>query len=157
MALKEERLVLETDISCNCSTTASQGEGLCYSTSGSGVSQGDSAGIVLKATNPSGLVFAGPVLNEFVNVDETVYFLNRHKDQMNINEPATVLRKGYITTNSISGTPTKGATAYLIASGLFSPTVDAAGGVAQSPKAGQFGGIKDADGYVKIEFNLPLI
>lgn len=157
MALLGPRVELETDISNKCLTVASAGVGLCVTTSGSGVNLGDSAGAVSLAANPSGLAFAGPLLHEVADIDETKFHRNYHKEQSLINEPCTIGRKGRWTTDKISGTPTRGDIAYLTTNGNFTPTMSATGGLVATPKAGNFRSAKDESGFAEIEFNLPLV
>jgi hypothetical protein len=66
----------------------------------------------------------------------------------------TVLRKGYVVTNNIFGTPTAGAAAYAAAHAAGG---SAAGDIATSGtyQIGRFLSTKDEDGYAKVEVNLP--
>jgi hypothetical protein len=68
----------------------------------------------------------------------------------------TILRKGYMTTNSIVGTPAAGDVAYVdddgnIGNGSYPASVLASGNLA----IGRFLSAKDEDGYAKVEVNLP--
>lgn len=155
MALKPQRVVLETDITLTCSSVTERGVGLVRGNAGSGITLGDSAGTATLAANPSGNVFAGLLLSDIVSVDETKFHRNWQKDVQVPGERVNLLKKGRITTNMIIGTPTDGATAYLSSSGNFTPTLHASGGVAATPKVGQFVGIKDENGYQTIDFNFP--
>jgi hypothetical protein len=157
MALKGDRHVIEDDISMTCETAASRGVGLVLKTSGSGVALGDRRNKAELIANPSGKVFVGILMNDVVDVDTTRYHLNFHKDEMKKGEPCTLMRKGWVITDKVTGTPTVGATAYLTTNGVFTPTVSSDGGTAATPKAGRFESIKDEDGYVKISVNVPQI
>lgn len=156
MALKGPRNVQQTEIRFTCPTATDRGVVLVYSTAGSGVALGDSAGVVDLLT-PSGKVPAGMLLNDVVTVDETVTHRNYYKDTCKTGERVTLMTQGYVTTDQISGTPTVGATAYLTTSGQLTPTVSATGGIVATPKVGQFTSIKDANGYVTVLINLPVV
>lgn len=156
MALKPDRVILETDIRRTCPTAATRGVVLVRTTSGSGVALGDSAGVADLKADPSGYKVAGVLLNDMVSIDETRYHKNFHKDEMPLGGRCTLLTKGRVTTNAVTGTPTEGAVAYLTANGNVTPTVSATGGTAATPKVGKFGSIKDANGYVDLEVNLPI-
>jgi hypothetical protein len=155
MALKADRFEQETDITMTCPSVASRGVGLCVKTSGSGVALGDSASVCDLFASPSGQVFAGVLMNDVVNIDLTRYHINFHKDEVPINYRVRLLRKGWVITDQISGTPTVGQTAYLTTNGQFTPTLSATGGLVATPKAGRFESIKDASGFVKLAVNIP--
>ena len=156
MALKPDRMPLQYNIHLICNDEAPAGSMLCYSTGGSGVSLGDSAGYCQLATNPSGLYPAGVLELDFVEVDETLHHRNWHSVDQAPGEPAPLITKGWVVTDLIVGTPAAGATAYLGATGYFYATKSATGGIAATPIVGQFEGIKDADGYVKVSINIPV-
>ncbi len=156
MALYVDRNVEHSDITRILDDVASPGVVLVYKTAGSGSAIGDSAGKTqLLATTPSGQKVHGVLLQNFVSIDETKYHINWHKDEQQVQSPANVMRKGWVITDKVTGTPTDGAPAYLTLSGLVTPTVHATGGVAGSPLVGEFGGVKDEAGYVKLIVNLP--
>lgn len=160
MSLLGQRVELETDNTLTCGSlvvAADVGAIVCYNVAGSGIGQGDSAGSVQLASNPSGLVPAGIILHEVANTDETLYHRNFHKEQTLVGERCVVGRKGRWTTNKVSGSPTPGQTAYLTTSGSVTPTVSSTGGLAATPKVGQFKTSKDQNGYVTIELNLPVV
>ena len=155
MSLRPDRLVIEEDgHSFTLSDVASKGVGLCYKTAGSGAVIGDSHGVVQLAADPSGLKFAGILMNDFVSIDETRNHINWHKEEQNIGDVCRVLRKGWVWTDKLKSgdAPTNGDTAYLTANGEFTKT--SLGAVA-TPSAGEFGGKKDEDGFVKVNVNLP--
>ena len=158
MALKGPRYVNETDITFTCPTATERGVVLVFSTAGSGVALGDSAGVV-DLLAPSGKVPAGMLMNDVVTVDETVTHRNFYKDVMKTGERVTLMKKGRVTTNMLTAgqTPTPGATAYLDVSGKVTPTLSTTGGLVATPKVGQFVAGKDADGYVTVDVNLPVV
>jgi hypothetical protein len=157
MALKPDRKTIEEDISLSCLAISDRGYVLCYSTAGSGVGIGSSAGYVDRFANPSGKTPAGVLMHDVVSLDLTRYHLNFHKEVMASGSPVAILKKGRVTTNAYTGTPTPGATAYLTSNGTLTPTVSTTGGTAQTPKVGQFVTGPDADSYVTVDINLPVV
>ena len=132
MALKGSRLTIEEDITLTCPSVAERGNVLVYSTAGSGIVLGDSAGAVdLILTSPSGKVPAGVLMNDVISIDETVTHRNYHKDVQKTGERVAIMKKGRVTTNrlTIGQTPAAGGTAYLDVSGALTATVHATGGV----------------------------
>lgn len=154
MALRGDRQVIQTDISYTLNDVAAPGVVLCFSTQGSGMALGDMAGLVTLHATGSGQVVAGVLLNNFVNINQTLYHRNFHKDEHVIGERCTILRKGWVVTDKVTGTPALGNKAYLTANGVVTPTLGT-GGIVGNPLVGTFGGAKDEDGYVKLEVNLP--
>lgn len=157
MALLGSRNEIETDITNKSTTVASPGVGLCFTASGSGVTIGDSSSSVGQVANPSGQQFAGLLLHEIASINEALFHRNWNKEQMLVGERCTLGKKGQWYTDQVTGTPAKGNTAYLTTNGQFTPTVSATGGLAATPKCGQFLGSKDANGFVGIDFNLPIV
>jgi hypothetical protein len=162
MALQADRNVKFTDISyfvnaiSGPSTTRMEAGGvLCASTStpASGAAMDSSAAVAEYATNPSGRVPIGILLNDFVNIDLSRQQLNQYKDEQQIGNKATIMRQGYVVTNMIDSTSATGtipSVAYAGSSGLLTQSV-----VSGYPIVGQFISRKDADGYAKVLVNLP--
>jgi hypothetical protein len=157
MALKGDRIVLETDITQTCESVASRGVVLCYSVAGSGAGLGDTAGKADLFASPSGKVPVGLLMNDVVSIDQTRYHKNFQKDETIIHERCTLLRKGRIVTDQVTGSPTAGSTAYLTTSGVLTPTVSSTGGLVATPKVGQFATSIDEDGYAAVNINLPVV
>lgn len=157
MALKGNRDIKRDDIRYTCPTAATRGVGMVVLTAGSGTIQGDTAGACDLVANPSGYKFAGLLLNDVVNIDQTRYKLNEHKDEVIIGSRVRLLRGGVVVTNKLKSgdAPTDGEVAYLTANGEFTKTVSATGGVVATPQVGIFRGLKDESGYVPIEINIP--
>jgi len=130
--------------------TASRGVIVSVSTQGSGAAMDSASAVATVAANPSGKAPLGILLNDVVNIDQTRQHLNWHKDEVQQGGKVTILSKGFVVTDKISGAPTAGQTAYLAASGLISAT-QATG----APAVGRFLSTKDADGYAKVSVNLP--
>jgi hypothetical protein len=150
MALKGDRLELETDISFYMNETASRGVVVCASTAGSGAAMDDSAALVTVSAAASGKTPIGILLNDMVNLDLTRQHINWHKDEVQQGSKVTILRKGWIVTDKIDGTPTVGQGAYVQGTGLISNAQGT--GFAQ---IGSFLSVKDADGFAKVAVNLP--
>jgi len=153
MALKPDRVVEMTDVTNILSDVAEKGVVLCFETYGSGSTLGDSHGEVQLAASASGLKVAGVLLQDFVNIDETLYTRNMRKEEAVVGDFADVMTRGWVLTNKYTGTPTGGSKAYLTANGVVTPTVSSTGGTAATPFVGVFGGSPDEDGYVKLHIN----
>ena len=149
MALKSDRYELQTDISFFYNDgTATRGCAVVHdSTAGSGAAMDQGVNLVKKATsgNPVGIL-----LNDVVNKDLTRTHLNQHKDEVQKGGKVTVLRKGYVVTNAIDGSPVAGSGAYI--SGSVAGNISM---VVSGTKIGAFLSSKDEDGYCKVEVNLP--
>lgn len=153
MALRGDRSIEVDD--CYSYTMADVAEKGCVvvvGTAGSGAVLGDSHGVVNLKVDPSGFKVAGILLSDYVSLDETRYHINWHKEQHATGDPAQLLKKGWVYTNKVSGTPTDGDVAYIGASGVVTTTNS---GAVATPPVGVFKGKKDEDGYIKLEINIP--
>jgi len=157
MALKPDRVILETDITLTCESVAARGVTLCHHTAGSGEAMGDHSGKADLYSNPSGKKVAGLLMGDVVSVDLTRYHLNFHKDEVPVGNKVTLLRKGTVVTDKVTGTPAVGNTAYLTANGVLTPTVSATGGIVATPKVGEFAGGLDESGFCRVHINLPAL
>ena len=161
MALKADRYELQTDISFFLdAAVATRGGVVVHDTtagSGAAMDQGVNKvfykGSVAATDSPVGIL-----LNDVVNKDLTRTHLNQHKDEVQLGGKVTVLRKGYVVTSNIEGTPAAGDIAYVHNNGNISngasiavATLVASGNLA----VGRFLSSKDEDGYAKVEVNLP--
>lgn len=151
MALKTDRYELQTDISYfyNAGTATRGGVVRHDVTAGVGASMDQGVNLVKYSTSG---VPVGLLLNDVVNKDLTRTHLNQHKDEVQKGGKVTVLRKGYVVTNSVDGVPVAGSGAY--ASNTVAGNITMA--TNQGPKIGSFLTGPDADGYCKVEVNLPL-
>lgn len=156
MALKADRLIVETDTTNICNdVVAEKGLFLCYGNPGSGSALVDvNQGTVTLAASASGKTPAGMSLSTFVNIDQTRVHRNFQKDEQVVGEKAALVTKGYLVTDQILGTPTVGAKAYLGASGKATATWVSN---LVTPPVGQFKSILDEAGFAKIEVNLPFL
>jgi len=150
MALKGDRHELDTEISYFMNETASQGVVVSISTQGSGAAMDSASAVATVAAEASGATALGILLNNVVDIDQTRQHINGHKDEVQSGGKVTILTKGFVVTDQISGTPTAGQTAYLADSGKIAGTQDGT-----APAIGRFLSTKDADGYAKVSINLP--
>ena len=150
MALKGDRHELDTEVTYFMNETASKGVVVSVSTQGSGSAMDSSSALATVAASASGAAALGVLLNDVVDIDQTRQHLNWHKDEVQKGSKVTILTKGFVVTDKISGSPTAGQTAYLSASGLIKGTQDTG-----APAIGRFLSTKDADGYAKVAVNLP--
>jgi hypothetical protein len=151
MALKTDRYELQTDISFfyNAGTATRGGVVRHDVTAGTGASMDQGVNLVKYSTSG---VPVGILLNDVVNKDLTRTHLNQHKDEVQKGGKVTVLRKGYVVTNNVDGVPVAGSGAYASTSVAGNITM----ATNQGPKIGAFLTGPDADGYCKVEVNLPL-
>lgn len=152
MALKGDRVEHLTDISFFMSaSTAERGYIVVHDTGGSGAAMDDGNALVkLPTAGISGTKPAGLLLNDVVNLDLTRQHYNMHKDEVQLGGKVTLLRRGTVVTNAISGTPTIGAQAYYNNNGQLSAT----NFQSNSTQVGRFLSLLDADGYCKVEINI---
>lgn len=157
ITIKGDRHIIMTDISNICNDVVTKGTVLGYGTAGSGTAQGDNAGTAAYYANPSGQIPLGPTLANFVNIDQTRQHRNFHNNEQVVGEKAPIVRKGWLVTNGVIGTPTVGNTAFWTASGNVTPTMSATGGTKATPKVGEFMSALDSDGFAKVMFDLPIL
>ena len=155
MALKSDRYEFQTDISFFYNEgTATRGGVVVHDTAGSGASMDQGVNLVKYAAVNGASVPVGILLNDVVNKDLTRTHLNQYKDEIQKGGKVTVLRKGYVVTSNITGTPTAGSSAYAChvnAGNLRGDSPGSSGNLV----VGRFLTSKDADGYAKVEVNLP--
>ena len=155
MALKGDRNVLETDISFFCNEAVEKGQVLCVSTQASGAAMDNSSALAALKAEASGNLetkaVLGVCLNDVVDIDQTRQHINWHKDEVQKGGKCTILTKGTIVTDQVTGTPTAGMIAYLNANG----TVGAQTLSGTSTAVGRFLSTKDADDFCKVAINLP--
>ena len=157
MALKSDRNELQTDISFFMNEVATRGGVVSISTGGSGAAM-DQGGALVTYTAASGKAPIGILLNDMVNTDLTRQHINQHKDEVQKGGKVTILRKGYVVTNSVSCATD--ATAGQHAFVQFDGTIANSGCVGDDSgnsgaSIGRFLSSVDEDGYAKVEINLP--
>lgn len=151
MALRPDRYEDATDISYFMNVTADRGLIVVHDSSGSGAAMDDANAYVAVPTGqaPSSTKPAGLLLCDVVDVDQTRQHLNFHQDEVQKNGKVVLLRRGWVVTDKVSGTPTAGDKAYYTNAGLVTPTDPGSG-----PVVGRFLGKKDNDGFAKVEINI---
>ena len=158
MALKADRHELDVDISFFMNEVAERGKIVCISTAGSGAAMDQAGALVsLQVAHATTSIPVGVLLNDVVNLDLTRQHINWHKDEVQKGGKVSILKKGWVVTDQIVGTPAKGELAYLddaSATGNFATTAEVADGVENV--VGRFMSTKDEDGYCKVEVNLPI-
>ena len=155
MALKSDRYELQTDISFFYNEgVATRGGVVVHDTAGSGAAMDQGVNLVKYVAVTAASRPVGILLNDVVNKDLTRTHLNQHKDEVQKGGKVTVLRKGYVVTSNITGTPAAGDPAYAchVTAGNVRPDSPGSSGVLQ---VGRFMSTKDEDGYAKVEVNLP--
>ena len=167
MALKADRHELQTDISFFMNEVATRGGIAILSTGGSGAAMDQSNALVTYAKVPtttaalaiSGIVPVGLLLNDMVNLDLTRQHINWHKDEVQKGGKVTLLRKGWVVTNSVDSATgiTAGQTAYASSgtAGNLTAKAPSADDERERLVVGRFLSKADEDGYVKVAINLP--
>lgn len=160
MALKADRYEESTDISYFYTAgTATRGGVACLDTlsaSGAAMDQGDNA--VAYAVAGDTDIPVGILLNDVVNKDLTRTHLNFYKDEVQQGGKVTILKRGWVVTSNVDGTPAAGDPAYAsdaVAGNISNSTGNAARSGALP--IGRFMSAKDADGYAKVYINLPKV
>ena len=158
MALKADRYEESTDISFFYNEgTATRGGAVVLDAalaSGAAMDQGGN-----KVKYGTAGVPVGILLNDVVNKDLTRTHLNQYKDEVQKGGKVSLLRKGYVVTNSLEGTsPSAGDAAFVAHSGNISTSdlsnddTDADG---STRVVGRFLSGVDQDGYAKVYIDLP--
>jgi hypothetical protein len=155
MALKPDRVEHLTDISFfKNDAVAERGGIVVHSTGGSGAAMDDALAQVVDVSaltdEPAGLL-----LNDVVNLDLTRQHYNMHKDEIQLGGKVTLLRRGTVVTDQISGTPVVGEQAYFALNGSLVTSSEASAMIAVTgAPVGRFLGVADSDGYCKVEINI---
>jgi hypothetical protein len=157
MALKGDRHLVLTDVSFFMNEVATRGGVVCMSTVGSGAALDQSQALVTYKANASGNRPIGLLLEDMVNYDLTRQHANFYRDEVQIGGKVALLRKGWVTTSSIIGTPAVNDAAVLDNSGNLSPVAYTSLPTANTqnkPVVGYFMSAKDEDGYAKVNIDL---
>ena len=150
MALKPDRVEHLTDISFfKNDAVAERGIIVAHSTGGSGAAMDDALAQVADVAATSDLA-AGLLLNDVVNLDLTRQHYNMHKDEVQLGGKVTLLRRGTVVTNQVSGTPVIGEAAHFAADGRLVTSSESSA----SMQVGRWLSVLDADGYAKCEINI---
>jgi len=157
MALKADRHEIQTDISFfSDSAVATRGGVVIHdTTAGSGAAMDQGVNKVFEKICVAGDIPVGILLNDIVDKDLTRTHLNHFKDEVQLGGKVTILRKGWVVTNRITGTPSAGDLAY--ACHVTKGNIRNNSAIANSGNLviGRFLSSKDEDDYCKVEVNLP--
>jgi hypothetical protein len=151
MALKPDREELATDISFYMNEVAERGGIATMLTAGSGGAwkgvMGDTASVATYSATVANKRPLGILLNDMVALNTGLGMSTKYgqKDEMLVGSKCTLLRRGTVVTNRISGTPSGGEPAYVGPSGLISTTQGSGAAL-----IGQFLGSPDEDGYTRV-------
>jgi hypothetical protein len=156
MALKPDRSYNEVSdimnywINDGTQDTKEKGGVASVVSSGSGVAMDASGNVVSYVADPSGAVPKGVLLQD-VNppLSATRDFKNFANLEVRPGEKVTLIRKGWLVTDQITGTPAVGGSAYLGNSGLIS-TTQATGAV----QIGRFETTVDADNFARVYIDI---
>ena len=156
MALKADRNELDVDISFFMNETAEKGQIVSYSTAGSGAAMDQAGALATVAAATGSVIPIGVLLNDVVDIDLTRQHINWHKDEVQKGGKVSILKKGYVVTDQIEGTPTAGALAFMDDADTGKFAVAASIDDTEYTAVGRFMSTKDEDGYCKVEVNLPI-
>lgn len=151
MALKSDRELRVYDVTYFLNEVAEKGAVLVHNGDGSGAAMDQNTAAVTIPTTAFDVMSGVPVgilLDDFVVRDLTKDHLNFQKNEAVVGSKATILKQGWIVTDNVSGSPVRGDPLHYNEIGQFTNETD-------SPPLGRFGSAKDADGYAKVEVNLP--
>ena len=156
MALKADRHELDVDISFFMNVEAEKGQIVVLSTAGSGAAMDQAQALVSIQGATGSVIPVGVLLNDVVDLDLTRQHINFHKDEVQKGGKVSILKKGYVVTNMIEGTPTAGALAFMDDADTGKFAVAASIDDTEYTAVGRFMSKKDEDGYAKLEVNLPM-
>ena len=153
MALRPDRIHVDSQIDFFMNEAAERGGIACISTVGSGAAMDQSEQLASYVAAPSGEAPLGILICDMVNLDLTRQHENWYKEEVQQGGKVTIWPKCTVVTDRIypGQTPTAGQTAYVVHSGYIGNS-DFIGG---NLVVGKFLSTKDEDGYCKVSVNLP--
>lgn len=158
MALKADRHEESTDISYFYNKAeATRGGVVCLAdlglASGAALDQGENLVEYAEATATS--VPIGILLNDVVDKDLTRQHINQHKDEVQKGGKVTILTRGWVVTDKITGTVKAGDLAYACDATAGNITNDAPSAAASGNLAIGRWGSRESDDFAKLYVNLP--
>lgn len=152
MAVKPSRKYDEgTEITYFMNEVAEPGVCVVFGASSSGDGDGYDDALATVSLPASGDSYqaVGMLLTNVVDIDESKYARNEHRNEVAVGGAVTILTHGWAITNMIAEgvDPKSGDPAYYAEDGLWTNVEDSAG------RAGTFMTGKDSDGYAKIAVN----
>lgn len=154
MALKMDRQCDAYEIGYFLNEVANRGNVVSISTAGSGVAMDSPSNLATVAAAASGAKPLGFLMNDFVTTDPTRVQRNWFKDEARPGDKCTILTKGWVVTDRITGTPSAGQKAALGPSGTVTGVAIGTQETAAQPFVGRFRTGKDEAGFAKVEVDL---
>ena len=156
MALKADRNELDVDISYFYNAgTAERGGIVSIASAGSGAAMDQAGAKVEYKQGAASVIPVGVFLNDVVNIDLTRQHINWHKDEVQKGGKVAILKKGYVVTNMVEGTPNTAGEPACIDDGGATGKFEPCDGSSTDVRVGRFMSLADEDGYYKVEINLP--
>jgi len=156
MALKPARKIESWEVGYvyDSSATADQERGgvVALKTAGSGAALDDANAVVYYAANPSGAVAIGVLADDVRVIDPDKETLNPHKAEARAGQKVSIVRRGWVVTDRVVGSPSAGTAAYLGPTGYVQETQDPG-----APRVGTFLSTKGPDGYIKVWIDCPAV
>lgn len=156
MALKTDRIHVDSQIDYFMNEVAERGGIASVSTVGSGAAMDQAQQLATYKAVPSGAAPLGVLMGDMVDIDLLRQHENWHKEEVVKGGKVTIWSKCTVVTDRIYGTPTAGSLAYLGPSGLIAGAAyqtDDTGAAARP--VGRFVSSKDEEGFAKVQVNLP--
>lgn len=158
MALRPDRIHIDSQIDFFMNEVAERGGIACVSTAGSGAAMDQSAQLATYKAEASGCLPLGILMCDMVDLDLTRQHENWHKEEVQKGGKVTIWSKGTVVTDMVvpGQTPTAGQLAYVGPSGYISAgsyQADSTG--AATIAIGKFLSTKDEDGYCKVSVSIP--
>lgn len=157
MALRPDRIHIDSQIDYFMNEVAERGGIVCVSTAGSGAAMDQASQLCTYAANPSGQATLGVLMCDVVNNDLTRQHENWHKEEVQIGGKVTIWSKCTVVTDRIypGTTPAAGNRAFVAHSGYIAPSKVFSDDSGQSAVVGKFLSTKDEDDFCKVSVNLP--
>ena len=162
MALKTDRICVDSQIDFFMNEVAERGGIVSVSTAGSGAAMDQAEQLCTYAASMSGVAPLGVLMCDMVNLDLIRQHENWHKEEVQQGGKVTIWSKGTVVTNRVvsAASVTAGAAAYIGPSGFFTTAPGATqtqetGTLLDKYVVGRFMSTADEDGYIKVSVNLP--
>jgi hypothetical protein len=157
MALRPDRIHIDSQIDFFMNEVAERGGPVCVSTVGSGAAMDQAEQLATYAANPSGTAVLGVLMCDVVNLDLIRQHENWHKEEVQKGGKVTIWSKGTVVTDRIypGVTPTAGQVAYVAHSGYFANSKVVGDDSDAVAVVGKFLSTKDEDGFCKVSVNVP--
>lgn len=148
--LKEDRIVTEQNLGFYMNVVGEAGQVVAVSGVGLGAEMDSVDQEVAITATLAFAVVGGILMQDVVNKDLTKTQPNFHNGEVQVGGKVTLLRRGELVTDQVSGTAiTVAGPAYLAAGGTLSSTQ-----ALNAPRVGTFLSAQDADGFVRVSVSL---